>query len=944
MDTARHLLIGFGKLIFGFILLVVCLIIVLCVYLTTDHAKTMAKAQIHKYVNTDTISIDIDSIESFYPLKLTVNHFAMRTAPVIQTRDNPDAKESTQNMHDGQWLHMKNISLSTNVLDVFSETNRLVTLNLDGDHIYMGKIPPSDSGQEPSKPLNFDDIKKTLKKHIPLDLDIHLNLKAFDLDPAYINIPVTASLKASTLSYKQDGHMLAAKFIIETRSFGKPLIGVFKFKGPIDNFTGAFAIRSQSIEYKGVEISELKLQGSATGLPLNFRETMKATFKYGGVAGELDLKSLRFNGEVIRISDFKLDGLNTNLTANAEYNLLTSDLTADVIGTVRNLEAISKLANYPMTGSFDMKANIMLTQKQKTVDATFHADHLKSDDFALSVIDVNINSDRATKEPNATVNITLGPYKAYGFDMKSTLAKVVLKKGIGNVTLTAQGDELIVDTKADVNIQPQSQIIHINTFKATYLKQPIKLSKPFSITRTDRSMSMTPMDLRVITFPIYLSGTKKEDSLDLVLKAQADLTILSQLFLYTGDIIKGDLSVDLKIGGTPSDPQLNGFVDLKNGEYENLQFGTKLYDINVRAIAKGTKIALENVKTNDGHRGHLEFNGYYDLKAKDIDMTLRLVDMRLAYTDALQIEAREGDISISGQIDEMLIKGKLKTGDVAYDISETYGSDIATLNIVDPATPNLDLITGDKKDLKSSDDPGIIKLDLVIDIPKTVRVFGLGIESMWGGKLNVGGTIATPIVIGNIKADSGKLSFLGNDIKIEDGSVRFDGQDGNIPYLALIAGLQKTDYKVVISISGRASKPTFELKSEPNKPQDEILANLLFNTEKKDLSPFDAVKLATTLAQFGGFGNGMSLSSVLQTNKKRDRKDDDKDSEKNKKDKFKSDKRFSDYVKVDFDQGATPADSKVIVDVQVTPKITVSSETGTADSSQSIGVKYRWDY
>ena len=355
------------------------------------------------------------------------------------------------------------------------------------------------------------------------------------------------------------------------------------------------------------------------------------------------------------------------------------------------------------------------------------------------------------------------------------------------------------------------------------LKQPIKMTKPSTLTIENETYSFTPLNLQVVSFPLTISGKYAENNLDMAVKAFADLGVISKLFLYTGDIIEGQLSADLKITGTPENPAVDGFLKLDNGDYENIVWGTKLHDLDLKAVAKNNKIILENVKANDGHGGHIAINGYYDYVAKLLDMNLKIVDMRLAYNDDLHIEGREGDIKITGPIDELKLEGSLKTGDIYYNIASQYGGNIPELNVVDPEKPKTNLLTGEKKQKKKKTEKELLTFDLDIDIPSTVEISGMGLTSVWGGELKITGPLSKLLILGNIDASEGSIVFVGKDIEIEEGALRFDGHANNIPYLSLVAGLERQDFKAIISVNGRANKPTFTLSSEPSMPQDEIL-------------------------------------------------------------------------------------------------------------------------
>ncbi len=236
-----------------------------------------------------------------------------------------------------------------------------------------------------------------------------------------------------------------------------------------------------------------------------------------------------------------------------------------------------------------------------------------------------------------------------------------------------------------------------------------------------------------------------------------------------------------------------------------------------------------------------------------------------------------------------------------------------------------------------------MRFDLTVDIPSKVRVYGLGLESTWGGTLKVSNTLEDLLITGEIKLDHGQLEFLSQLIEIEEGLLTFDGQEDNIPYLALQAGLKKDDFKAIVALNGRATKPTFALSSEPSMPQSEVLSHLLFGSKSSKLSPLDALKLAKVAAELAGVGGGGSFANLMKDQMSKEKVtveggDDQKEAT------FHSKDSIADKVHVHVDQGVKATDSKVVVDVEITDNITISTEAGAAKSSESLGLNYKFDY
>jgi translocation and assembly module TamB len=57
-----------------------------------------------------------------------------------------------------------------------------------------------------------------------------------------------------------------------------------------------------------------------------------------------------------------------------------------------------------------------------------------------------------------------------------------------------------------------------------------------------------------------------------------------------------------------------------------------------------------------------------------------------------------------------------------------------------------------------------------------------------------------------------------------------------------------------LTISGSVKDPKITLSSVPDMPQDEILSQLLFNTAKSRLNPFQIAQIVAALAEISGVG------------------------------------------------------------------------------------------
>jgi translocation and assembly module TamB len=95
------------------------------------------------------------------------------------------------------------------------------------------------------------------------------------------------------------------------------------------------------------------------------------------------------------------------------------------------------------------------------------------------------------------------------------------------------------------------------------------------------------------------------------------------------------------------------------------------------------------------------------------------------------------------------------------------------------------------------------------------------------------------------------------------GSVDFSGDGIADPSIHFVATSTTATIVATLTISGTAKDPKITLSSVPEMPQDEILAQLLFNTSSSKLSPIQLAEIAAALASMSGAAPGFDpLESI----------------------------------------------------------------------------------
>lgn len=416
-----------------------------------------------------------------------------------------------------------------------------------------------------------------------------------------------------------------------------------------------------------------------------------------------------------------------------------------------------------------------------------------------------------------------------------------------------------------------------------------------------------------------------------------DLARIARFAALDGQRVAGRLLSDLRFSGTLTQPLANGRLQLRDVTFSDLSSGASIRDLALTLRANGQKIRLEELSATDGASGRLSGTGQADLGNPDLpyDIALKLDSFQPVYRDDLLLRLG-GTVGVEGNQAGAKVTGRLRVdrAEIAIPNGGSAGS-IPVIEIDDGSEP---AARGAAAPL-----PYRIALDVVVDMPERIFVRGRGVESEWGGKVTVAGTASEPDVSGQIAVKRGYVDFLDRRFEITSGTVTLDGAVPPDPEINLEASFEANTLTGILRVTGRASDPKLELTSDPVRPQDEIMAEILFGRDVSSITPVQGLQLAAALNTLrGGGGNSPGLLDMVRSQLGVDTLDvggDGPDGGTN----VKAGKYLSDDVFLQVERGVTPGSGKATVEVEVLPNVTVQTEV-TEDSQTGFGVQWKYDY
>ena len=150
-----------------------------------------------------------------------------------------------------------------------------------------------------------------------------------------------------------------------------------------------------------------------------------------------------------------------------------------------------------------------------------------------------------------------------------------------------------------------------------------------------------------------------------------------------------------------------------------------------------------------------------------------------------------------------------------------------------------------------------INADVNFDFGENFILKAYGVDAWLEGLLRIRlAQGATPQASGSIRTREGFFNAYGQKLEIERGAVNFHGPVGN-PGLNILARRRGLEVEAGVEVTGTAQRPRVRLVSEPNVPDQEKLAWILFGRPAEGSAADIGVLLSSTGASLGGEGEDL---------------------------------------------------------------------------------------
>ena len=395
------------------------------------------------------------------------------------------------------------------------------------------------------------------------------------------------------------------------------------------------------------------------------------------------------------------------------------------------------------------------------------------------------------------------------------------------------------------------------------------------------------------------------------------------------------------LGGTVAAPDMRGHAVMQGARYENAMTGMVLRNLGLRLEAEGAALRLVDCAAETGPRGTMNATGEVRLHYEEqfpFNGTVHFENAQFAQLDFLE-GYMTGTLNAGGTLQDILVKGELTVSPVHVSMpDELPVREPQVLDVVEIEEGRV-VAQSERREAGFGNS---VRLDIDCRIPGQVYVRAPILDSEWGGRLHVRGTLADILIDGRITVLRGHLDFLSRRFVLRDSALLFLGGAPTKPYLDMLAVVDTASLSARLKLQGELEEVKLELSSVPALPQDEILSHVLFGRDLSRISPVQAIQLARIASMFNRGLSGVPLFSGNIALPGIDRIDI-RTGERADEAVVGIGKYFTDSVYVEVEQGTTTESGKVSVEVEVSPRVSVKGDVDAQERS-GIGVFWRQDY
>jgi translocation and assembly module TamB len=275
----------------------------------------------------------------------------------------------------------------------------------------------------------------------------------------------------------------------------------------------------------------------------------------------------------------------------------------------------------------------------------------------------------------------------------------------------------------------------------------------------------------------------------------------------------GQMLIQMNVGGTLSDPQPQGTIQIENAavNYEGLPSG--LSDTNGTLAFTRDHVRIETLTSHTGG-GTLDLKGEATRYNQQLNFNLTATgkDVRLRYPPGVSSTAN-AELHWSGSPSSSTVSGNVMVNKLAVTPGFDFGSYLQrSRQSVVLAPVNSPLYN--------------VKLDVTVHTAPELQMKTAVARLSGDADLRVRGSVARPSVLGRADILEGEATFNGIKFRLERGDITFANPVAIEPQLNMEATTHVRNYDLDVMVTGTPDRLNVNYRSEPPLPKSDIIALL----------------------------------------------------------------------------------------------------------------------
>lgn len=303
----------------------------------------------------------------------------------------------------------------------------------------------------------------------------------------------------------------------------------------------------------------------------------------------------------------------------------------------------------------------------------------------------------------------------------------------------------------------------------------------------------------------------------LALQVQASIPAdWTELMLPAAEV-EGRLDVLATIGGTLTDPRLNGQGEIRDGQVILAAFPHSLNDVSGVVLFYPDQIVLDSLRGELGG-GRIRAAGRIELPGRGEELVYRLQaqaqDVSIRWPEGFLIRG-DAEIVVTPLDDGRELSGVVRLSRAFYlqDVPVSFGQ------LLQRVFERQRLDVGETDPVLAS-----TQVALAIEGPDALRVRNNVADLTGDVDLVIRGTLARPVVFGQVELDpGGELVFQDNDYEVVRGLLTFANPQRLDPVIDLVAETEVAEYDIQLSVSGTLDRLRTSFRSDPPLADLEVL-------------------------------------------------------------------------------------------------------------------------